>query len=98
MSDYYYHYCYRSPAQKMNQVHFSEPFFLLFKKSCEKDFPGVAVVKNLSSNARDICSIPGWGIKIPHASGQLSLRAANTDPAAATREPMRLNERSRVLS
>ena len=81
MSDYYYHYCFRSPAQKMNQVHFSEPFFLLFKKSCDKDFPGVAVVKNLSSNARDICPIPGRGTKIPHASGQLSPPVTTTEHA-----------------
>ena len=27
---------------------------------------------NLPSNAGDEGSIPGWGTKIPHASGQLS--------------------------
>ena len=38
------------------------------------DFPGGTVVKNLSCNAGDTCSIPGKVSKIPHAAGQLSLR------------------------
>ena len=49
------------------------------------DFPGGPVVKNPPSNAGDVGSIPGWGTKIPHAEGQLSLRAL---------EPARHNERS----
>ena len=36
------------------------------------DFPVGPVVKNLPSNAGDAGSIPGWGTKIPHATGQLS--------------------------
>ena len=36
-------------------------------------------VKNLSFNAGDMGVTPGWGTKIPHALGQLSLRAATTD-------------------
>ena len=44
------------------------------------DFPGGPVVKNLPSSAGDAASIPGWGTKIPHATGQLSLRAATTEP------------------
>ena len=44
------------------------------------------VVKNLLSNAGDMPGlIPGWGIKIPHAVGQLSL-------SVATREAMYHNE------
>ena len=39
------------------------------------DFPGVPVVKNQPSNVKDVGSIPGRGTKIPHATGQLSLRA-----------------------
>ena len=39
------------------------------------------MVKNLSCNAGDAGSIPGEGTKIPHAAGQLSLRAATTEPA-----------------
>ena len=39
------------------------------------DFPGGPVVKNPPSNAGDTGSIPGWGTKIPHATGQLNLCA-----------------------
>ena len=45
------------------------------------DFPGGPVVKNPPSNAGDVGSIPGWGTKMPHAAGQLSPRAATTEPA-----------------
>ena len=45
------------------------------------DFPGGPVVKNVPSNAGDVGSIPGWGTKIPHATGQLS-------PCTTTREPV----------
>ena len=38
------------------------------------------MVKNPPSNAGDTGSIPGGGTKIPHAVGQLSPRAANTEP------------------
>ena len=31
------------------------------------------MVKSPPSNAGDVSSIPDWGTKIPHASGQLSL-------------------------
>ena len=46
-----------------------------------RDFPGGPVVKNPPSNAGDVGSIPGRGTKIPHATGQLSPRAATTKPA-----------------
>ena len=46
-----------------------------------RDFPGRPVVKNPPSSAGDARSIPGQGTKIPHAAGQLSLRAATTEPA-----------------
>ena len=39
------------------------------------------MVKNLPSNAADVGSIPGQGTKTPHATGQLSLCAATTEPA-----------------
>ena len=45
-----------------------------------RDFPGGPVVKNPPSNAGDAGLIPGRGIKIPHAVGQLSLRATTTEP------------------
>ena len=44
-------------------------------KSETRDFPGGPVVKNLPSNVGDAGLIPGRGTKIPHAVGQLSLRA-----------------------
>ena len=52
-------------------------FFL--KKTGVGDFPSGPVVKNLSSSAADTGSIPGWGTKIPHTSGQLSLSATITE-------------------
>ena len=36
-------------------------------------FSGGLVVKNLPSDVADMGSIPGQGIKIPQAAGQLSL-------------------------
>ena len=45
-----------------------------------RDFPGGPVVKNWSGNAGEAGSIPGWGIKIPHATEQLSPHAATTEP------------------
>ena len=44
-------------------------------KSNGRDFPGGPVVKNEPSNAGDGGLIPGRGTGIPHAAGQLSLRA-----------------------
>ena len=43
-----------------------------------RDFPGGPVVKNPPYNAGDAGLIPGQGTKIPHAAGQLSLRATTT--------------------
>ena len=43
------------------------------------DFPGGLVAKAPPSNAGDPGLIPGWGTKIPHASGQLNLCAAMKD-------------------
>ena len=45
------------------------------------DFPGVTVVKNAPSKARDWGSIAGQGTKIPPALGQLR-------PLAITKEPV----------
>ena len=36
-------------------------------------FASGPVVKNPPSNGGDAGSIPGWGTKLPHAKGQLSL-------------------------
>ena len=46
----------------------------------EQDFPGGPVVKNQPSNAGGAGSIPGWGTKISHATGQLSPHATTTEP------------------
>ena len=39
----------------------------MLKTQATRDFPGGSVVKNLPCNAGDVCSIPGWGTKIPYA-------------------------------
>ena len=41
----------------------------MFKGRKIWDFLGGPVVKNLSSNAGDVGSIPGWGTKVPNALG-----------------------------
>ena len=67
------------------------------KEKEQGDFPGSPVVKNQPSNAGDMGSIPGWGIKIPHAMAQLSPCATTTELAShklqSTRalEPARYN-------
>ena len=49
-------------------------------KAGPSDFPGGPVVKNSLCNAGDLSSIPGRGTKIPHATEQLNLGAATTEP------------------
>ena len=44
-----------------------------------RDFSGGPVIKNPPYNAGEAGSIPGRGTKIPHAAGQLSLRATTTE-------------------
>ena len=44
-----------------------------------RDFPGGPVVKNPPYSTGDAGSIPGRGTKIPHATGQLSLRTTTTE-------------------
>ena len=44
----------------------------------ERDLSSGPVVTILPFNAADSGSIPDWGTKIPHALGQLNLRAATT--------------------
>ena len=51
------------------------------------DCPGGPVAKNLSCNAGDAGSIPGQGMKIPHAMGQLSPRATTTEPVPQLESP-----------
>ena len=51
---------------------------------CLSKYHGTSLVaqwlKNLSANAEDAGSIPIWGTKMPHATGQLSPHTATTDP------------------
>ena len=52
-----------------------------------RDLPGGSVVKNQPSNAGNVGSFPGHGIKIPHALEQPSPRTiTEVSPRAITRE------------
>ena len=63
------------------------------------------MVKNPPSNAGDAGSIPGWGTKIPHDAGQLSLHTTATEHAhlherahvPQTTEPVRSGARTPPL-
>ena len=44
------------------------------------------MVKNPPSSAGDVSSIPGRGIKIPHATGQLSPCMATREKTAQSKE------------
>lgn len=55
-----------------------------------RDFPGGPVIESSSCNSEDVGSILGWGVRIPHAAGQLG-------PPAMTTEPIPLRERVHVL-
>ena len=44
------------------------------------DVPGGPVVKNPPCNTGDMGSIPGWGTKIPQATGQHGLCVATIEP------------------
>ena len=58
-----------------------------------RDFSGCPAVKNPPSNAWDVGSIPGWGTKIPHDIGQISLHAAAREPVSHSyRKPIHLNK------
>ena len=51
-------------------------------KHKNQDFPGGPFVESSPSKAGDAVSIPGRGIKIPHATGQLSLHTATKIPCS----------------
>ena len=55
-----------------------------------RDILGGPVVKSLSSNVGNMGSIPGWGTKIPHTTGQLSFHVT-------TREDCTLQQRVHML-
>ena len=44
--------------------------------------PSGPVNKNSPSNAGESGLIPGWGTKIPHALGQLSLNTVTKEPVS----------------
>ena len=50
------------------------------------------MVENPPSNAGDTNLVSGWGTKIPHAVGNLSPRAATTEPVCVL-EPMARKEK-----
>ena len=52
----------------------------LHQGKCMRGIPGGPEGKNLPCNAGSADSIPDAGTKIPHASGQLSLYIATTEP------------------
>ena len=60
-----------------------------YKEQHRRDFPGGPMVKNPPCNARDVGSILGQRIKIPHSMKQLS-------PRATTRHSVCHKERSHV--
>ena len=83
-------------------LHFNIPFLkvLLFFFKVKSlllnmlgDLPSGPVLKNLPSNGGEECLIPGWGIKIAHATGQLSWSSQLLRPRASTREAHGLQRR-----
>ena len=62
------------------------------KKKKIGDFPSGPVVKNSSSSAGDVGSIPSPETKIPHASEQLNPWAATTEPTCCKRDPTQTNK------
>ena len=62
-------------------------------ESHARDYPGGPVLKNLPSNAGGMGSIPGGGIKIPHATGWLeSLCVAMKDHTWCSEHPTGRNK------
>lgn len=54
-------------------------------KHKNQNFPGGPFVESSPSKARDVVSILGWGTKIPHAIGQLSLHTATGEACTLQR-------------
>ena len=54
--------------------------------------PGGPVVRNPLSNAGDVGSISDWETKTPHATGQLSLCVATTEPMCSRAKPPSLQK------
>ena len=61
-----------------------------------RNFSAGPVVKNLPCNVGDAGSIPGQGMKIPHAIKQLSLQAATTELAHSGAQGPKLESRCAI--
>ena len=68
----------------------SENNYAEWKTSC-RDFPGSPVAKNPPSTAGHLSSISGPGAEIPHAAGQLSLRATTREALEPQWRPSTVN-------
>ena len=58
--------CIKMPQEDFKQGRDMIQF--MFLKSKSRDFPGGPVIKTSPSSTGGVGSIPGWGVKIPHAS------------------------------
>ena len=67
--------------KKLSETRDRQEVFFKATKNVSQDqgLPGGPVVKNLTSNAGDVGSIPGQGIKTPYGEGQLSPQATTTN-------------------
>lgn len=59
------------------------------------DFPGGQVAKSLRSSVRDASSIPGQGIRIPHAAGQRGPGTVTSGSLQVTRKTERSQKKKR---
>ena len=46
----------------------AKTYITQFKRGDNGDFHGSPVINTLCFHCRGMCSIPGWGTKIPHAA------------------------------
>ena len=67
-------------------------------KLLSRDFPAGRRVKNPPSNAGDPSSIPGLGTKTPHATGQVNLHTATTEPTTTREIPHATTKISRTAT
>jgi len=64
----------------IQEPHVSKPPKELITNIYFRDIPYGPVAENPPSSAGDAGSIPGWGTKFPHNSGQLNLSATTREP------------------
>ena len=79
-------FCIRSDPRKAKEAR-----GVVWLKACLRDFPSASVVKNPPSNAGHTGSISGWGTKILHVAGKLSLSALTRESSHphCNKEPVR---------